>query len=747
MNGMQTVQTQIGKAIFLLPNFVEIPTELAQSPFAMWRAEPELDSAGKQKLKPNGKPKFNKAPKNDSGRNISKNKPEQWLAYDRAVSAFTPESFTGVGVLIQADTGLVGIDLDDVIDLLKANPSLKTIVCKAKNAGIYCERSPSDTGLRLFIYGRLPNNAGRRKSGIELYSDTAFLTITGHPVWKGEIKEAQWLIDDLLKLIGTRNPEITHKPPATEVTFGVALPEQVDALAEWAGYNYPQLWEGRWNEPRDLILDKDYPSQSEADMALVGCLAREIFKRGCSDESVATATVWEAFKLSGLHRPEKERQITNYAIPKAVSSAKKIVRITSHVPPEIAEVNSRFVLIEDLGIYEPRQGAFIKAEQFRLLYQNRIVNIGTDQTPKLITLDKIWLSSCYRSQYTGLEMSPGEGDRTKSGALNTYRGFVVEPIKADVQPFLELLAWLIPNLADQEFFLDFMAFKLQYPTARYAVAAVLWSITQGVGKNLLVEAWASLLDTRHWGVVAQEVFSDQFTEWQHLKLIAIADEVSSSNSRAVADRIKGWVTATQNRINEKGVAKFQEPNLTTYVFLSNHPDAVFLDDTDRRFWVTECAKQRPSNYLIENFVNWRDKGGKAYLLHYFLNRDTKAFNPREPAPMTHAKSEMIEDNKSDLERWLDRTLSAQNIAALFGRELASVEELTERYRHDTKREVSSKAVNGVLRKARVTRLDKQARRQDGTRPRVYALANAALYEQMTDSQLGQVMDTTPFKIY
>ena len=189
MSATTTIQTKVGAVEFLLPNFDGIPESLRQVKTALWRAEPKLSNDGTQSLKPNGRPRVNKSPKNAAGINISKSKPEQWMAHDQARAAFDPVRFTGVGVLLQAGCGLVGIDLDDVKDLLQSNPKIKGIIAKVKQTGIYCEMSPSSTGLRMLVQGVLPNNAGKRKDGVELYSDAAFLTVTGVHAWPGEVHQ------------------------------------------------------------------------------------------------------------------------------------------------------------------------------------------------------------------------------------------------------------------------------------------------------------------------------------------------------------------------------------------------------------------------------------------------------------------------------------------------------------------------------------------------------------------------------
>jgi primase-polymerase (primpol)-like protein len=320
MTSIQLTNAGDSPVRFLTPDWNAIPQPLRHLPFALWRAEPELGTDGQPKHKANGNPKFKKAPRNAVGYNISKSKPEQWLSFEIAMAAFHPEKFTGVGVMLQASSGLVGIDLDDVADLLIIKPALQAILAKAKQERIYCEQSPSGTGLRLFVCGQLPGNDGRRQAGIELYADAAFLTVTGITHWPGEVKRAQWLVDELLKLITEPSQGRSSTLAVTQAGISSTDGELVAALSSWAADRLPRLWQGRWNELPQSPQDKIYPSQSEADMALIGHLAREAHRRGLQEKSLITSTAWEAFRKSGLYRQEKELQVTEYAIPKAIES-------------------------------------------------------------------------------------------------------------------------------------------------------------------------------------------------------------------------------------------------------------------------------------------------------------------------------------------------------------------------------------------------------------------------------------------
>ena len=368
------------------------------------------------------------------------------------------------------------------------------------------------------------------------------------------------------------------------------------------------------------------------------------------------------------------------------------------------------------------------------------------KTQKTITLDKLWNASHLRAQYTGLELAPGEPERTLSGALNTYRGFSADPEKGNVQPYLDLLRHTILRKKDRDFYEKYTAYKLQNPVTSYSLALVLQSLTQGVGKNLLVESCTRLFDDRHCTVVGQEVFSDQFTDWQRQKLFVVADEVSSSNTRAVSDKVKGWITATTNSINGKGQPRYSEANKISYFFISNHPDAVYIDKHDRRYAILECGNTKLSQTDAARFVQWRDSGGSAHLLHYLLNLNTTGFNPRANAPMTRAKHAMINANKSDLERWVETIVTATNVSKLLGREIVTVDELARRYRSDSGRDgTSAKAMSNALSKAGIKQLSKQAKRADGARPRVYAIKNAAQYAKLSSKKLGEVLDQNLFK--
>lgn len=162
----QAINTQ--EPNWLEPIFKNIPEELRQLPWAVWKAEPRDGIVGK----------YNKAPRSPStGKKIGADKPELFGTFDEAVKAYESGKWTGIGVLLIGNQ-IVGIDIDDAIELFDEKPEIKDWVYEAIGKGVYCELSPSERGLRLFTLGSLPSK-GRKYHGLEIYSNGRFLTVTG----------------------------------------------------------------------------------------------------------------------------------------------------------------------------------------------------------------------------------------------------------------------------------------------------------------------------------------------------------------------------------------------------------------------------------------------------------------------------------------------------------------------------------------------------------------------------------------
>jgi putative DNA primase/helicase len=152
----------------LVPQFGNIPMFLQGLPWANWTAEPR------------GGGKYHKVPRNPHGGWMASiRRKEQWATFDEVKAAYEAGHFDGIGVLVSSDAKLVGIDLDDWQPVLTAHPNIEEALNEFLGLGGYLETSPSGNGLRAFVSGAL-GYSGKKAGGLEIYSDSRFLTVTGH---------------------------------------------------------------------------------------------------------------------------------------------------------------------------------------------------------------------------------------------------------------------------------------------------------------------------------------------------------------------------------------------------------------------------------------------------------------------------------------------------------------------------------------------------------------------------------------
>lgn len=210
----------------------KIPSELQTLPqWVNWKKEVR-----------NGKP--TKIPINPHTLgNAATDKPSTWGTFEKAASNI--REGLGIGFVVTDSDPFTGGDLDKCV-----NPETGEIEAWAldmiKSVGSYAEISPSETGMRIFVKAKLPE--GKRKIGrVEIYDSGRFLTLTGQ-ILAGYTEIKFFDGEKLYRLF---------------VAAGEDLKIIDKAIAATNGDKFRALWNGDWSE---------YPSQSEADMALVSIL-------------------------------------------------------------------------------------------------------------------------------------------------------------------------------------------------------------------------------------------------------------------------------------------------------------------------------------------------------------------------------------------------------------------------------------------------------------------------------------------
>jgi putative DNA primase/helicase len=299
-----------------------IPKALKQSPnFVLWRKE-ERDK------------RETKVPYQRNGRYAKSDDPTTWTNYSAAVSALINGhgKYDGIGFCLSEGTP-IGIDLDHC--RCPAFPGIEIIAPWAteiiKQVDSYTEASPSGKGIRIFAYGgKLPAH-GRKKGlpeyggdncrkdavpAFEIYESGRYLTITGNRI--------AWTPTDVMS-----RPEAiatVHKRIFSDMATDKGKPEIVRPVANMSVTDtLEKAYRSKNGEKIRALYNGnylDYPSQSEADLALCSHLA---FWFGND-----SAQIDSAFRSSGLFRPKwNEKHFSSgqtygqSVIEKAVSSCKE----------------------------------------------------------------------------------------------------------------------------------------------------------------------------------------------------------------------------------------------------------------------------------------------------------------------------------------------------------------------------------------------------------------------------------------
>jgi hypothetical protein len=245
------------------------PPEMRQlKRWCLWRLEHKLDGNGNVDLSK----KPTKCPYKpwQGGEKASTKDPEHWGTFEQATGAPLTQTgpcnpndpvttFSGLGFVFAAGDGLTGIDLDDVGEDAEA-----LVVQQRIHEGFpsYTELSPSGRGHHIIVKGEVPH--GRRRGGVEVYSAERFFTVTGNVTNNVGITNCQANLDILFNQLGGNKTEFDASPffrDATESDNSILA----RAFAAANGQSVKQLYEkGEW-KPK-------YPSQSEADLALINDL-------------------------------------------------------------------------------------------------------------------------------------------------------------------------------------------------------------------------------------------------------------------------------------------------------------------------------------------------------------------------------------------------------------------------------------------------------------------------------------------
>jgi hypothetical protein len=182
-----------------------------------------------------------------------------------------------------------------------------------------------------------------------------------------------------------------------------------------------------------------------------------------------------------------------------------------------------------------------------------------------------------------------------------------------------------------EYFLDWLAFKIQFPNQKNNIATILKSL-QGIGKDSFLDWFGNeILGSKYYLNIQGLNQLENFNALLSCKLLVVLNEFELKESIANKEKFKSLITNVVNVINEKHEKQRKERDYTNYCLLTNNVISFSIENGDRRITATEgdnsyCNDKVFFDNMYKN-VYGRDKNaeyvGKEYIapfFHFLLQR-------------------------------------------------------------------------------------------------------------------------------
>lgn len=513
-----------------------------------------------------------------------------------------------------------------------------------------------------------------------------------------------------------------------------------------AGFSFlPELEAFEWTKRKaTIVYDSDLATNAGV-AAAMRALANALTDRGAvvTRGFVPPGPAGEKQGLDDLLAPLTKRG-RQAALTKMLEEAEPFSRSA-----ELWALNDEVALIETMAsIINLHSLDVMKPEAFlNTLYADRFYfDSVTDAkgNVKLVekSLPKEWMKWPHRRKVRDLVYSPGL-PRLVDDHVNIWPGWGVEPEPGDVRIWREVLDHVFGDDGNaRSWFERWAAIQVQQPGVKLYTAVVLCSIEQGTGKTFLAYALGQVFGKNFMQIGATDLRS-AFNQWAYAKQLILGEEIAGGEDKRLdADLLKSLITQTKITVNKKYQPPFTVEDHANYIFTTNHPDAFYLEETDRRFFVHRLRNGPLPLPLAKRFEDWvYTRAGAAALHHHLKTLDLAGFSATAFAPATTAKREMKHLSRSDLEVFAaDLAERPDDVLAAFGpsfvRDLWTAEELLV-LRFPSGR-ITTNALARALTRAGVPRLAEGGVIQTplGAR-RLYAVRNRARWLKAQPKEIGE----------
>lgn len=317
-----------------------------------------------------------------------------------------------------------------------------------------------------------------------------------------------------------------------------------------------------------------------------------------------------------------------------------------------------------------------------------------------------------RATVQNLTYRPGQPEFAYEPSLaatcyNTWRPGNALPemvSEAEVQPYLEHLAYLFDREEEVRQFLDWQTWIVRYQHLKPHWGVVIGSAYQGNGKSILMEPLREAFGRHNVRNISADDMVGNYSGWILNTKLAVGEEMHTFERRATMNRLKNYLASPPDtlRVNPKFGRQLEVPNILAFVFFTNHEDSFAFEAEDRRFFVlwSDAPPQEQPYYV--RLVGWLNGGGAAKVAAWLRDRQIADFSAQGRAPPSAAKEEMRKATRTPLDEWMEDGIVAggHDGEGVLGPDLVVLRDL-QRYAPSPKygQFASAKAVEAAIRRA------------------------------------------------
>lgn len=399
----------------------------------------------------------------------------------------------------------------------------------------------------------------------------------------------------------------------------------------------------------------------------------------------------------------------------------------------MSEFLERYILVEKgdmvCDLTRPPHRWLSKLVEFQHATHNRRVEIEVpaplaadpDRTRTVIEpAHKLWLANRDRLTAEGEIYDPNRKslytDKEGTTWINTF--FLPRHVKSEnrdnakemLARILEHFEYIFPIEEEREWFLDWLAWKIQHLGKRCLVSPLHVSELQGTGRGWITNLIESMFGVWNCGETEiADMVEGQWGDHLHQKLFSFVHEARAADRYHVIDKMRKVLTEKTQRLNLKHGESGTFHIYTNIFMMTNHWDAFSIPVNDRRVQVLTGPSKKigdgsgaDADYLgyYETLYGYLESPGGpdepseavSEMFYWLTERDVSKFN-HSHATKTPGKARMALNAKSNTDVVLDEFLEET------GARVFAASQFRRYLQHTTGEQISPKdtlTINAVL---------------------------------------------------